>query len=364
MAHRVANLTKMKLLPSILFFLLALAATLHAQERPDMEARLKQFLERYPAADLDKDGKLTREEVRAFNEKRKGEASDRKQRERTRPEPTHANVTYGDHQRQRFDLYLAPREEGDAANPLAIYIHGGGFRGGSKNGISPGSIAAYHKAGISVAAIEYRLSDVGPYPIMMEDAARCLQTIRHRADEWHIDPQRIGCYGGSAGAGISLWLGFHDDLADPDSDDPIARQSTRILAAGISNGQSTYDMRTFAEWFGVPNLKPHAALVTFYAVEKPEDWNSERVKELMTDASAMTHLSKDDVPVYATYGKGNVPVDASTSEGVWVHHVLLGLKLQEAMKELDLECVVRSPEHKDGDPHGSMERFFITTLKP
>ena len=54
-----------------------------------------------------------------------------------------------------------------------------------------------------------------------------LQTIRSKAKEWNLDPERIACYGGSAGAGISLWLAFHEDLADPNSDDPIARQSTQ-----------------------------------------------------------------------------------------------------------------------------------------
>ena len=355
----------MKLFPLLAIALILPTALLAQSERPNMEARLKQFLERNPAADADKDGILTREEVKAFNQKRKGQTDTASQKNRRAVlNPTHADVKYGDeHERQRFDLYLAPRKGDDAPNPLAIYIHGGGFRGGSKTGVSKAAIDAFHAAGISVAAIEYRLSDVGPYPIMMHDAARCLQTIRHRADEWHIDPGRIGCYGGSAGAGISLWLGFHDDLADPDSDDPIARQSTRILAAGISNGQSTYDMATFREWFGVADLQPHPALIPFYAIESSADEHSERVKKLMIDASALSHLSKDDVPVYATYGRGDVPVDADTNPSIWVHHVKLGLKLQEAMQPLGLECIVRSPDHTDKDPYGSMESFFIKKLK-
>ncbi len=197
---------------------------------------------------------------------------------------------------------------------------------------------------------------------MMEDAAHCLQTIRHRAGEWNIDSKRIACYGGSAGAGISLWLGFHDDLAKPDSEDPIARESTRIVAAGTTNGQSTYDMRTFREWFGVPDLAPHPALVPFYAIESDDDIDSDRVKALMVDASPISHLTPDDVPVYMNYGKGDVPVDETTSPGVWVHHVRLGLKLQEAMQRIGLECHVRSPEHEESD-YGSLDVFLIAKVK-
>ncbi len=255
------------------------------------------------------------------------------------PAPTHADVSYGEHDTQAFDIWLAESKDGKPT-PLVIYIHGGGFRGGDKKIGDSQPVGDYLDQGISFASMNYRLSDVGPYPIMMHDAARGLQTIRSKAKDWNLDSQRIACYGGSAGAGISLWLGFHDDLADPDSQDPIARQSTRIVAAGTSGGQSTYDMRTFREWFDVPNLEPHPALVAFYGVNDPEDWESDRVKSLMTDASAITHLTKDDPPVFMTYGKGDVPVDEKTDPGVWVHHARLGLKLKEAMDKLGLECHV------------------------
>ena len=255
------------------------------QQRPDMEAKLKAFFAKFPESDLNKDGKLTREEVPRFltrNIVKKVPIANAQSAQRRRTRTWHM----ASNTKQRFDLW--PVEGAEKPTPLAIYIHGGGFRGGDKRGVSAGAIAQYRKQGIAFASLNYRLSDVGPYPMMMHDAARAVQTIRHRAKEWNLDPTRIACYGGSAGAGISLWLAFHDDLADPESEDPIARESTRILAAGTSNGQSTYDLRTFREWFGVPDLKPHEALIPFYAIKSPEDWESDRVKQLMTDASPIS----------------------------------------------------------------------------
>ncbi|MEM7558233.1 MAG: alpha/beta hydrolase, partial [Planctomycetota bacterium] len=208
----------------------------------------------------------------------------------------------------------------------------------------------YHKAGIAFASMNYRLSDVGPYPIMMQDCARGLQTIRHHAKKWNVNPKQIGCYGSSAGAGISLWLAFHDDLADPESEDSIARQSTRIVAAVTSNGQSTYDLRTYREWFGLPDLKAHEAMYPLYGVKQESDWESKRVQELMAAASPITHLSADDkVPVYMSYSRPNSKVDATTDQSVWVHHYRLGEKLQEAMQQLGLEChlVDRSKRRRD-----------------
>ncbi len=336
-----------------------------------VKADAQQSNDRFQQWDENKDGKLTQEELPnnargafesmdsngdrvvdrdefdAFLNSRDRAGS---QSART-PSPTHADVKYGEHAKQAFDIWLAESKDG-APTPLVIYIHGGGFRGGDKSRIDGHPIQDYLDQGISFASMNYRLSDVGPYPIMMHDSARGLQLIRHKAKEWNLDPQRVACYGGSAGAGISLWLGFHEDLADPNSDDPIARQSTRIVAAGTTGGQSTYDMRTFREWFGVPDLPPHPALVTFYAIENEEDWDSDRVKKLMTDASAITHLTKDDPPVFMTYGRGDVPVDVNSEPGLWVHHARLGLKLREAMDAIGLECHVTwngnpSPKYED-----------------
>lgn len=332
----------LKTLPMALLLASILPAS-YAQNA-DAEKRMAQILKRFPDADLDKNGKLNQEEFKKLQEKRRAEQSGKSGERSKGREPSHRDVKYGTHEKQAFDIWLAESKDGKPT-PLVIYIHGGGFRGGDKRGVNGQLVKSYLDQGISYASMNYRLSDVGPYPIMMNDSARGLQFIRSKAKEWNLDSKRVACYGGSAGAGISLWLGFHKDLADPDSEDPIARQSTRIVAAGTQNGQSTYDMRTFRKWFGVPNLEIHPALPPFYGVEKEDDWESDRVKKLMEDASAITHLSKDDVPVFMTYGKGDVPVDENSSPGLWVHHARLGIKLKEAMDKLGLECHVIWPDH-------------------
>ncbi len=335
-----------------------------AQERRTREPgaeRLEMLLKRFPGSDANKDGKLTAEEAREFRQKQDGKRPERtdapKRGNAGRLAPTHANFAYGDDPQQVFDIWLAKSKDG-MPTPLCLHIHGGGFRGGDKN-ISASAAQPFLDAGISFASLNYRLTQGGknPYPIAMMDCARALQTIRSKAGEWNLDATRVASYGGSAGAGISLWLAFHDDLAKPDASDPMARQSTRLVAAGTTNGQSTYDMRTFSEWFGVPNLEPHPALTDFYAVKSPEDWKSERVLKLMHDASPITHLTADDVPVFMVYGKGDVPVDASTNAGVWVHHIRLGQKLKEAMTKFGLECTVT----QDGE--GGLREFLIQKLQ-
>ncbi|TWU57117.1 alpha/beta hydrolase [Rubripirellula reticaptiva] len=318
--------------------------------------KLAAFLKRFPESDADHDGRLTMDKYRNFQQDR------RSRTEARRPVSPHADIAYGEHERQRFDLWPVP--DAKEPTPLVIFIHGGGFRGGDKSAVSEKQVRLFQEAGVAFASMNYRLSDVGPYPNMMHDAARGLQTIRHRAKEWNIDSNRVACFGGSAGAGISLWLAFHDDLAQPNSDDPVARQSTRILAAATLNGQSTYDMHTYREWFGVPDLPFHDALPAFLGIDGEIELFDKVVRQRMKDASPITHLSRDDrARVYMVYGHGNTEVTRDTPQGDWVHHVRLGLKLQEAMQALGLQCIVRAPGiNVENDPDGSVERFLIRQL--
>lgn len=330
---------------------------------PEAERRLQLLLKRIPQADTNKDGKLTFEEFRAFRVANPDAmpANNRRQRPPKVEAPV-PDVAYGDHDQQKFDLW--PVEGASEPTPLVLFIHGGGFRGGDKSLVKEATIKQYQEAGIAYASLNYRLSSNGPYPIMMHDAARGLQTIRHRAKEWNIDPEKIVCYGGSAGAGISLWLAFHDDMADADSEDPIARQSTRILAAGTMNGQSAYDIHLFREWFGVPDLQAGPALPAFVGVEDPADMDLPEIRAVMKDASPITHFGEeDDADVYMFYSRPNSTVTAETHHSITVHHVLLGLKLQEAMQALGKECVVVAPDlQPENSPYESLEDFLIQKL--
>ena len=140
----------------------------------------------------------------------------------TQRAPTLSNVAYGTHPRQVLDFWKA---ESSQPTPLLFHIHGGGWVAGDKAHVD--YLDEYLAAGISVVSINYRyvtqaiVAGVKP-PVKwpLEDAARALQFVRSKAASWKIDKARIGATGGSAGACSSLWLAFHDDMADPKSADP------------------------------------------------------------------------------------------------------------------------------------------------
>ena len=276
-----------------------------------------------------------------------------------RPAPDVADAKYGPHERNVLDLWKA---KSDKPTPLVIFIHGGGFRAGDKSGYSSALLAGCLKAGISMAAINYRLSQHAPFPAPMLDGARAVQFLRSKAGEWNLDPKRIGATGGSAGAGISLWVGFHDDLADPKSDDPVLRQSSRLTCMAVNGAQSSYDPRWIKKEIG-GRAHEHPALMPFYGL-KADELDSPRAHKLYEEASAITHLTADDPPAFLFYSepKGPLPADARPGQGI--HHIRCGEALKEKMDPLKIECIVR---HRDdyapkgkvaGTPDGEMVQFF------
>lgn len=126
--------------------------------------------------------------------------------------------------------------------PLVVFVHGGGFRAGSKEQINPGTLRELLAAGISVAAINYRFVQQHPLPAAHHDARRAIQFLRSKAGEWKIDKAKFGAFGGSAGAQLCTYLAFHDDMANPLSYDPIERESTRLAAVATTGGQTTMDL--------------------------------------------------------------------------------------------------------------------------
>lgn len=291
--------------------------------------------------DADADGAISREELVKY--------TSGGQRNDPALKPTHADVSYGPHERNVIDLYLA---ESKTPTPLVLYIHGGGFQGGDKRSVGSQSVAAYNAQGWSVAAINYRFTNVVPAPGQYLDCGRALQFLRHHAQKYNLDPQRVASTGGSAGAGTSLWLAFHDDLADPKSEDPIARESTRLTCVVVSNGQSSYDPR-FAEKAGLPrpNFERHGFFEPFYGIKRADADTPEAYKRYEA-AAPITYLTKDDPPALLTYSYVNEEVTNMSDLGLVVHHPKLGIALKEQMDKLGLECVV---QYRAADGGGTVQ---------
>jgi acetyl esterase/lipase len=305
---------------------------------------------------------------KAADKKADSKAAPAKKAPPERPTPTIANFKYGNEsERQVFDFWQA---KSDKPTPVVLLIHGGGWKNGDKTGYGTSSIKPFLDQGISVASINYRFINQAmeqkvepPVKACVTDAGRALQTIRSKAREWNIDPQRVGATGGSAGACTSLWLAFHDDLADPKSSDPIARESTRLTAAAVSGPQTSLDPKQLREWIPNSIYGGHAFGFAGPNRDRAGEFdllleNREKVLPWIKEYSPIELVTKDDPAVYMEFGAApNYAKDGPDP----THSAIYGIKLAERMNEVGVPATVSYPGKKDTE-YGSINNFLIKKL--
>lgn len=275
--------------------------------------------------------------------------------------PTLANVRYGPHERHVLDFW---RAESAAPTPLVFVIHGGGWTGGEKERVNRFvHVEGLLAQGISVVAINYRLirhatedGVVPPVKAPLHDAARALQFVRHQAGAWNINPVRIGAAGGSAGACSSLWLAYHDDLADPKSSDAVARQSTRLFCAAVTGAQTSLDPVQMKTWTPNSRYGGHAfGLGSFAEFLAARD----RLQPWIAEYSPYALVTKDDPPVYLFY---SAPPALGQDQKDPTHTANFGVKLQEHCRAIGIRCELMYPGAKDVS-HATAQEYLIAMLK-
>ena len=129
-------------------------------------------------------------------------------------------------------LYLT-LVDSDQPTAAIVILPGGGYGGHAMDHEGHQFAEWFASLGISSAICNYRLRGKGnhgkgyghPYPML--DAQRAIQTLRGKADQWNIDPSRVGVIGFSAGGHLCSTVSTHFAEVDESSEDPIARVSSK-----------------------------------------------------------------------------------------------------------------------------------------
>lgn len=271
--------------------------------------------------------------------------------------PTFADVAYGPDARNVLDFWQA---KGEGNRPLLVYIHGGGWVAGDKKQ-KTSMYQSFLDAGISCAAVNYRLTPGNPLPAPVHDAARAIQFLRSKATEWKIDSSHIALTGGSAGACTSMWLLLHDDLADSKSTDPILRESTRVCAAAVSAGQVSIDPKVIEGWLG-PNVLKHR-MINFAVGESTIEEavkNYDKHREMYFEFSPYNHVDGNDPPLFMTYGPDMTLPSKDASHGI--HHPVYGVKLKEKSDQMGHECHLLIPGTSKSEKYATAKDFLFAKL--
>lgn len=330
--------------------------------------QLQELLKRYPAADTNHDGVLTETEALAYVAKVRTQRPATNARPTVAPAPTLADVAYGPAPRNVLDFWRAPTASADHPAAVVVYIHGGGFVAGDKSGVRRDQLVQQClDAGVSFAAINYRyLAPTVSLPDLLHDCARAIQFLRAQSAEWHIAKTRLAAYGDSGGAGASLWLAFHPDLADPKNADPILRESSRLACAGAISTQFSYDLtRWFAE-FGEDLTRRLTTAYTpqlLYGFPSEEALRSPAGQQLRADCDLLGLIAKDAPPVFLISLR---PAIESTDANQLLHHPRHAQLLYDRCRELGAPVVAVIPALNVAPPAGgpaSLRDFLFQALK-
>ena len=297
------------------------------------------------------------------------------------PNPSYAfDINYDniDPNRQIFHLFL-PDTEGNF--PLVVFIHGGGFTGGSPSVVIQdqarrADIKYYLERGIAYASFGYRLiaenqPDNEGVIKCLNDSKRALQFVRYYANDLHIDPDRIVLTGGSAGAGTSLWLGTRDDMADPSATDPVLRESTKPCAVVMGGSQATYDLYkwetdvyynfdgqgTTYTLDSMVNLLGYLRASNFYGGLDSihQMLYDPQLIQYREDVDMLFHMSSDDPPIYFA----NKSQAVHPSQDLF-HHSFHGREIQDAALAANIsEVKAFIPALSINTTNGESERQFV-----
>lgn len=302
------------------------------------------------------------------------------------------DIPYGPGDLNKLDLFLPTCDE---PTPLVIYVHGGGFTSGAKEKVyepNEDSIRTYLAECIAFASVDYTLLDVpstatpadlevaakqGGVRTPMLDVARALQFLRYHADELNLRADDVVLAGDSAGAGTSLWLGTHDDLADPDNPDPVLRESTRVTAVALGSTQATYDLMRWDQILA-PLVAPFAAalggsdtLTVAAALDAiPLVFTLLGVSDADQIESPATVAYRADVDMLALMDSGDAPIFVRNTDtgfddimNMFQHHYLHALAVKDQAEQVGLEVVAYSEDESGtyayADPSGETRDEFV-----
>lgn len=242
------------------------------------------------------------------------------------------------------------RPTGDGPFPAIVFIHGGGWYQGNRQAYKE-EIREAAERGYVAATISYRLMEFDEdkketttaepnFPAQIHDAKAAIRWLRANAEQYDVDPGRIGVTGGSAGGHLSLLIGLTDPESDLKGDGGNPDQSSRVQAV--------------VNFFGPTEIAScHEASVVAWIFRLFMGGTPEEVPETYEPASPINYVSSDDPPVLTLHGDQDtlVPVSQAT---------MLHKKMKESGADHTL-MVLDGQGHGFGGEH--QEKAMKATLR-
>lgn len=202
----------------------------------------------------------------------------------------------------RLDLYSP---QSPSTRPLAIWIHGGAWRSGTKDSVP---IMPLLRDGWAIASVEYRLSPEAPFPAQMHDIKAAIRYLRGNAIQLGLDPRRFVILGSSAGGHLAALAGLSDGAPELEGELGEHRTETSEVAAVVSFFGAA-NFRTILGQSTDKGLSVRIPALQLFIGGLPSD-----LPEIADLASPIHHLDPEDPPVLLIHGDADPQMPYAQSE--------------------------------------------------
>jgi acetyl esterase/lipase len=250
-----------------------------------------------------------------------------------------------------LDLWLPPDSRDPV--PAVLFLHGGGWRQGSRHlpgpafaGAGPTPFERMAQAGLAVASADYRLSGEARWPAQLHDAKAAVRWLRARAGELGLDGQRIAAWGESAGGHLAELLGLTGDDPALEGDLGVTGPPSRVSAVVAWYAPS--DLRAMAPDTGTDPMDPDTREAGLLGAAPPA------VPDAAAQASPVTHVSPAAPPFLLLHGSADRLVPCVQSKR-------LHRALQQAGASSEL-TLYHDADHMWAGPPGTAQRALEQTI--
>jgi acetyl esterase/lipase len=227
----------------------------------------------------------------------------------------------------KLDLYL----NAERAQPLLVFVHGGAWRGGSKE--NP-PILHLQSQGFAIASVDYRLSTEAPFPAQVHDIKAAIRFLRAKAGTYGYDARHVGIIGTSAGGHLAALVG-------------VTNGNKELEGTVADHLDQSSDVQCIVSLYGASNLQTilaqsteHGLSVRVPALQLLLGGSPTEKATLARLASPVAHIDKDDPPLLLIHGDADPQMPPQQSYEF--------AKAYEAM-HLTVKYV-RIPEARHGGP--------------
>lgn len=329
-------------------------------QKAEVTGRFKDNFERF---DKNSDGEIDQDEMLALADQFGEGIANRlkKVRQKDIPVPKtlkrKTNVRYrkGGSSNWKLDV-VWPKAKPETPRPAIVFVHGGGWAAGDKgSGLWRNMPIAYAKKGYVCISVNYRLIGEDPLPACVSDCKNAVRWLRANAEDYHVDPDRIGAFGTSAGGHLVSMLGLAGAEADLEGDGPYQEFSSAVSAVCCVAAPTN-----FPQWFGekivIKEIGPKLSKI--FGTDEVN-----KIRDIAIQASPITWVKTNpdpSVPFLVIHGTDDVTVPVFQGDS-------FAKALEEAKYDvtyLKFDGAGHGVFHQhQQETHPAVEKFFSRTLK-